>query len=357
MNLNTGNSAGLTGTEAEPVRAHLFRAWRQLLADCAAIPTRKRVHGLRVVTMRLQATIDACLASEAQNQNQAAQSLALAAAKRWKKRAKRLRRRLSAVRSLDVYLIKLTGLRAHLEVPDPGLVRGSARAAAHQLAPLENRLKRNRRAAAKKLALALRHRLGRLTRLGVELEALLPSEPAHSSEDVYHRMLADLKSVLESQPKLDAGTLHEFRKQIKGFRYRAESAPESDPRIAHFAKTVKAIQDAIGEWHDWKAVAKEAVEKKPAGRGALAALLQTRAAESLKEALQVCESSIAELGLQPFLPVARRKPVCPEEPVTIRENVEPPSGFTAPGNAGLRILKNVRERNHDAHTSSDAHRV
>lgn len=321
MNREAPSPKRQTAREAEPARARLFRAWHQFLNDCAAEPTKKRVHGLRVTTMRLQASIDACLANQTRDRarNQEAQSPALAAAKRWKKQAKRLRRKLSVVRSFDVYLIKTTVLRDFFPARRSfaqGSVRGSKQAALRHLAAFQSRLKKDRRTAAKKLAQALHHRLDRLTRLGFELEALLPSDPAQSSENIHRRMLADLKSVLAAQPKLSAGSLHGFRKQIKGLRYRAESESEGDARIAHFAKAIKVMQDAIGEWHDWMTLAEEASGQpgKRSELAVLAALLETRAAESLKQALQVCRSSIAELGLRASLPAARRKPVRPVEP-------------------------------------------
>jgi hypothetical protein len=57
------------------------------------------------------------------------------------------------------------------------------------------------------------------------------------------------------------------------------------------------MQAAIGEWHDWHVLAEEA-RREFRGRGkagGLAQLLETLASKSLKEALGVCQRSMAHL--------------------------------------------------------------
>jgi CHAD domain-containing protein len=307
MNRSSPNPDQEVAAQAEPAAARLFRTWRQLLCDCAAKPTRKRVHALRVVTMRLQAVVASCLA------DRASKSPTRAVAKPWKKRSKRLRRRLSVVREIDVHLIKLAHLRDNLTATGKARTQ-SARASLRQLTEFERKLKKDRRAVARDLAFTLRDRLDRLSRRSLEVEALLSPQSASSPAGASHRLIAELQAALAGAPKLDAGSLHDFRKQIKRLRYVAEPHMESDPRIAQFAKTLKAMQDVIGEWHDWQTLATESarVLADRTSQADLTALLEARVAESLEHALGLCESSIAQLGLQaqPVLPAAlERRPV------------------------------------------------
>jgi CHAD domain-containing protein len=290
MNRNSPNPDEEVSAQAESAGLRMFQTWRHLLNDCAAKPTAKRVHALRVNTMRLQATLDSLLADND------SESPERAVAKRWKKRARRLRRRLSVVRSFDVHLINLAHLRDSLTAPGKGRTQ-SARASLRQLADFERQLKLDRRTAARKLALALRDRLDRLSRRSLEVAALLPSPTASSPGSTLHHLIAELQIVLAGAPKLDAGSLHGFRKQIKKLRYVAEPLIESDPRIAQFAKALKAMQDAIGEWHDWQTLAKESarVFASHTKQVDLTALMEARVAESLQHALRFCESSIAQL--------------------------------------------------------------
>jgi CHAD domain-containing protein len=53
--------------------------------------------------------------------------------------------------------------------------------------------------------------------------------------------------------------LHQYRIRGKQIRYVAELAGD-DPRVQVFVKTLKSMQDALGEWHDWLALS-EAVAK------------------------------------------------------------------------------------------------
>jgi CHAD domain-containing protein len=94
--------------------------------------------------------------------------------------------------------------------------------------------------------------------------------------------------VVAEFPSLDAANLHEFRKRIKKVRYLAEMVAADDHEIARQAASLKKIQTAIGEWHDWDALAKR--EDHAHGKHEeLTELLRTLAAESLEKALEVCD--------------------------------------------------------------------
>jgi CHAD domain-containing protein len=69
--------------------------------------------------------------------------------------------------------------------------------------------------------------------------------------------------------------LHEARIQLKKIRYLAELADES-PERETFLKELKAVQDAVGDWHDWQELAKLA-EKRFGDRVNCALLREVRA--------------------------------------------------------------------------------
>jgi CHAD domain-containing protein len=69
--------------------------------------------------------------------------------------------------------------------------------------------------------------------------------------------------------------LHEARIQLKKIRYLAELADESPARKT-FLEELKAVQDAVGDWHDWEELARLA-EKRFADRVHCALLREVRA--------------------------------------------------------------------------------
>ena len=265
-------------------------AWRQLLARCGRKPTRKRVHSLRVATLRLQAELEFGLRTQGPDTPLAR------VAKRWTKQAEKLRRSLSLARETDVYLQKLTGLRASLAGPG-GCQPHSNRDCLRQADELERKLKQSRRTAEKRLIAAVKSRSARLDQIGKELEAapepLIAPVQAGRAESVL-----ELFAVLAAEyPDLDASSLHEYRKRIKTVRYLAEFFTPADPLAGRLAATLRRMQSAIGEWHDWQAMAKMA-DRRLKGHdrtNSLAELLETLAGESLEKALDLCRRSTARL--------------------------------------------------------------
>jgi CHAD domain-containing protein len=69
--------------------------------------------------------------------------------------------------------------------------------------------------------------------------------------------LEDFMRASDAMPLLYAENLHDFRKATKKARYVAESG-EAKRSSSSVAKALKRIQDAIGVWHDWLYLAKEA---------------------------------------------------------------------------------------------------
>jgi CHAD domain-containing protein len=77
-------------------------------------------------------------------------------------------------------------------------------------------------------------------------------QPIHPLEEAKSDLLKLAVDVPVSE-KLKPRLLHELRISLKRIRYTAELAEESAAR-EHFLVTLKSVQDAVGEWHDWESL-------------------------------------------------------------------------------------------------------
>lgn len=264
-------------------------AWRELLAKCGNKPTKKRVHGLRVLTLRLQAE------SEHWLQQKVAGDPTVEAAQRWSKQADKLRKALSPVRDADVYLQMLETMRGpDLSGADENCQ--SSRDYARELDKLGRRLKRKREAAEKKLLAAVEKRGARLDQrskdFGVALSGVAEA-PMMDSLPAVRLIVTELAAAV---PALNVESLHAFRKRAKTGRYLAEIVAGHDAAARRLAMLLKRMQNAAGAWHDWQTLAEMAVRilGEPEKSG-LARLLQTLADRSLENALSECRRTMAQL--------------------------------------------------------------
>lgn len=258
-------------------------AWRELLDLCRRKATRKRVHALRVITLRLQAELDRDLNDLPRASHQAQAIL------RFSKQAETLRRALGPVREFDVWIGKLRGLRISLsETTD--YVPHSTHDCISGIDRLENRLTRKRRTAEKKLVTQIEKSGRHLVKAGEHVERELSDfvlgEEAGIAEELARRFLA----IQAEFSTFDETNLHEFRKRIKSVRYLAEIHAGTDRACAQIASQVKKVQSAIGEWHDWQELGREAHHGNHAKTKPLAELLDTVSAESFETALSRVQS-------------------------------------------------------------------
>ncbi len=63
--------------------------------------------------------------------------------------------------------------------------------------------------------------------------------------------LAEMASDFAARQTMKADRLHDARVTLKRIRYLAELA-EKTPEQDNFIRELKAVQDAIGDWHDWQ---------------------------------------------------------------------------------------------------------
>ena len=274
--MNLGNRS----IEAETTSIHdRLSDWRQLLDRCGRKPTRKRVHALRVVTLRLLAELELDLAELPSASHQAQAIL------EFNKQGEKLRKALGPVRELDVWIGKLQGLRAsHAQSGD--YVPRSTRECVRQLERFESRLKERRRPLEKKLIAAIKKREGEFAGAMEEVAAAVDGRVVDSGIHTASRIRDRFAAIARDFPAFNEENLHEFRKRIKMVRYLAE-IHQADSGCAQVATQMKKLQSAIGEWHDWQALVREIRRGRSKSEDA-AELLETIAAESLESALTTC---------------------------------------------------------------------
>jgi CHAD domain-containing protein len=113
--------------------------------------------------------------------------------------------------------------------------------------------------------------------------------------------LAKLADQFSSQ-SIKPTRLHEARIQLKKIRYLAELAEES-PEGKVFVDEIKAVQDALGEWHDWEYLTRLG-EKHFADRVNCALLREVRALFAARQANAI--SAITRLLVPASAPPAKK---------------------------------------------------
>lgn len=123
--------------------------------------------------------------------------------------------------------------------------------------------------------------LARMDRIA-EKVVMAPSAPGQPAPlDEARLQLAKMTDDFSSQ-SIKPNRLHGARIQLKKIRYLAEFAEES-PEGTVFIEEIKAVQDALGAWHDWEDLTKLA-EKHFAQRANSALLREVRALFALRQA-------------------------------------------------------------------------
>ena len=270
-------------------------AMRGMLDACRKhgdAPKVEAVHYLRTGTRRVEATLET-LAREA-----GARGLGKAveeARQRWLRQLKKVRRAAGTVRDLDVHreLLAENFLPAADTATD---ATTSAAADSGEVTPLVEQarvlgawLKIHRSAAAQALSSTLHDQADRL--LDAERQFMAAITKSRSNMRRAHRPAAclaldDYLRLMDAMPLLDCENLHDFRKGAKKARYVAES-DDKDPAAEAMAKTIKRVQDTIGDWHDWDVMRAEAREALHDNGAALEAELETRTKRAYERALRM----------------------------------------------------------------------
>jgi CHAD domain-containing protein len=298
--MNSGKDFLINGLSNESFQGQWqqqLAEWRQLLARCGKKPSRRRVHGLRVATLRIQALLGFWWPMHEQHP-------AARAVKRWNKQADRLRHTLQDARSAEVYLGKLEQLRG--EVAARSEVQ---RVCLRQIARLKRRFVRQREAADKEVVEEIGNRRARLELWSRKIECSIDEPVARegtSGEAAVRERVAGLAAEF---PALSADCLHAYRKRVKNLRYLAEFFAVSDSAAAQQAKALGRMQTLIGEWRDWQLLGQEADRHIKGGDKALSDLLAALEAKSLRRALRFCQRAQERLLQGGAMERIPRKPV------------------------------------------------
>ncbi len=271
-----------------PEWRHQVDAWRDLLAQCARKPSRKRVHALRSLTLRLRVRLEHGLGK------QDADSKGVRAFRRWSKGGKKLRKALEPLRDADVFLARLASLRQSLKGTRDGEPQLSPRCLRH-IEKLEALLKRHRQTGIEKLIPVLNSRGKRLNRLSTEMETALAPQLRSAMGSATQAALKIFSELAAELPNLDSANLHAFRKRLKQALYLAEISAASDPQSARLAAAFKKIHLAAGEWHDWQALSLEAARALPGcdKQDGLLPVVNAMAEAALKRALGLTRRAAA----------------------------------------------------------------
>jgi hypothetical protein len=264
------------------------QAWRDLLAQCARKPSRKRIHALRSLTLRLRVGLKHRLPKHS------ADSTVAHAFRHWCKEGKKLRKALEPLRDADVYLARLDSLRTTLKGTRDGEPQLSPRCL-RQIDKLECRLKRQRDAGTDKLKSILDDRGKCLNRVSTEMETALAPHLLSGEHSTGQAALKIFSGLAGELPDLDSANLHAYRRRLKHALYLAEISAASDPLAARLAAAFRKIHLAAGEWHDWQALALEAARVLP-GHGkqdGLVPVLEAMAEKALKRAVGLSRRSAA----------------------------------------------------------------
>jgi hypothetical protein len=145
----------------------------------------------------------------------------------------------------------------------------------------------------------------------------------HEADGKESAMLLERVAAIAAEfPVLNVSNLHEFRKRLKQIRYLAEFH-RGDPACQRIATQLKKAQTAIGDWHDWEALANVTRRKKRVKDVELADMLDSIGSEACQSAIEVSQGMLKRMA---ELESQDRAALHPLRKATVRsENVLPES--------------------------------
>ena len=258
-------------------------------------PEVEAVHRLRTGARRVEAVLEIFgHESGVQDLDKDAEK----ARRRWLRQLKKIRRAAGTVRDLDVHreLLAENFLSSESAAKDLAVATTTAGrevyspvALIDQVRALDQWLEKRREETAQELRSVLHGRAERLLQAEEQFfAAIVPPQAAaqHAQVSAARRAVEDYLRLMDAMPFLNKENLHDFRKGAKKVRYVAESDAD-DPSAKSFAKTVKRVQDAIGQWHDWMVLANEAQQALGEEGLTLHAELEQRVQRAYDRALRV----------------------------------------------------------------------
>ena len=241
--------------------------------------TPKKVHGLRASIRRIESFVSLAHPRLARKQEKLLQEMI------------ELRKRAGKVRNLDVRIRLLGSIANGSTASDRRVLlqmfKAKREKQAHRLASALNKLDKQ-------------DIVGRLKKLFAKTSV---TDDAGTPINSLQQARKDLSSLLSQIPvgNLKARALDVLRIGLKRIRYTAELAEASDAR-QRLLGTIKPVQDAIGDWHDWKALV-EIAEKQFGERVNCPLLVEMRSLFAAKYSAAISAVS----SLRPSLAVVPRK--------------------------------------------------
>ena len=295
----------------------LFRKLRQVLGRESGHLLPETVHLLRTVSRRVESLLEIACGDEEQRPRRLARAL------------KRLRRRAGRIRDLDVQIAALRKLRIGREPERRArLMNALSEARADREEELIAWLSGKRRE-------KLRHRLSQVdgalnravTRAAISASAQAAGDtaarrnghgPGAGAENVLRTFdpaaeaLRRFAALSRRTGKLSAENLHAFRTGCKKVRYVAEMG--AGERAQQIVEKLKAVQVAIGDWHDWDTLRRSAEEMfgksvQSALVMALDNLAEAKLQAAIKAANETRREMLAEHRAAMAESAARRRPV------------------------------------------------
>jgi CHAD domain-containing protein len=207
----------------------VFRKVERDLLRLSARTQPKSVHSFRTATRRLQTLLEELLPKRDRNQ------------KNLLKQLDRIRKRAGKVRDLDVQLGALRVLKAAQEP------RRKTQLMQELIEVRAKHEKKLRKVLGKNSIRGIRKRLKRASK---HADFKGSREPLAVARGI-------MGQAIEGSRTWDEAALHECRILIKRARYAAEFSARN-AESAQLVAQLKRLQDAIGNWHDWQALAHSA---------------------------------------------------------------------------------------------------
>lgn len=261
-------------------RPHLvLQTLSRNLGKVSAKPTAKNIHQFRAYSRRFETLLDKLTVEVSKNDRKLCKLVC------------RLRKKAGRLRDLDVQIAALRGLK----VPDHA---GSRAQLLRSLSTARARRERKLRKSFDEDT--VREIRQRLKRTATRLQLRQDADPLGEALQRFMRELPDHAPINEER-------MHQYRIAGKRVRYLAEFATSTESQSV--LESLKSMQDALGEWHDWLTLTQEA-EKRFGGAqdSALVAALRNLTRAKFRRALEVVMQTRA--SLEKTLPVvpSRRAP-------------------------------------------------
>jgi CHAD domain-containing protein len=287
----------------------IFKRTESDLSKLAAKRLPDNVHGFRTTARRLQTLLEELAAEGNRNQKKLLKSL------------DGIRKRAGKVRNVDVQLTALRSLKIAQEPRRKTQLM-------HEL--LELRAKHEKKLHKALTREVMREVEKRLKRASKEIKFKADCDPLAVARRLLSRAIRpgeteaatkiESKKLEPKKPQSKPGikaeaSLHQCRIVIKRARYVAEFAPKSAEATAVISQ-LQALQDTIGNWHDWQALTNSAAEHLgDVSQSSLVAALHNLAAGKMR-------------GAMAAVAAATESPAIPKAPTTLPSHPRKPDPKT-----------------------------